>query len=166
MLCTHSFASGSVGTHQHRFSAIDTRRSYALKFVQGEGILACWLRSRSCAALVRPSQRRMSHAEVARGHRHAAPRELTRAATSLTFIHNTPSRKKIHQAKTSHLAHITPTSFSCSRRAMHTARARSQTRIRVATPRVNPGSDPVQPLSQAKFYVSLIPELFLDPFDP
>ena len=49
---------------------------------------------------------------------------------------------------------------------MHTARARSQTRIRVATPRVNPGSDPVQPLSQAKFYVSLIPELFLDPFDP
>ena len=47
----------------------------------------------------------------------------------------------------SHLAHHTRASFSCSRRATKGVRRipRSQTRFRVATPRVNPGSEPVQP---------------------
>ena len=36
------------------------------------------------------------------------------------LIHNT-TRKGSHQANASHLAHITPASFSCSRRATYTA---------------------------------------------
>ena len=41
-------------------------------------------------------------------------RSIIHSFTTPLFIHNTPTRKRSHQAKTSYLAHITPASFKCS----------------------------------------------------
>ena len=63
-----------------------------------------------------------------------------------SFIHNTPTRKRSHQAQDIHTSHTSHPLHSHA----HDVRCipRSQTRIRVAIPRVNPGSDPVQPPRQ------------------
>ena len=45
--------------------------------------------------------------------RASSRRSIIHSFTPL-FIHNTPTRKRSHQAKTSYLAHITPASFKCS----------------------------------------------------
>ena len=55
-------------------------------------------------------------------------------------IHNTPTRKRTHQAQAIHTSH---TSHSLHSHARDVRRIpRSQTRFRVAIPRVNPGSEP------------------------
>ena len=100
------------------------------------------IRRRSSVAASSSGMARSQHATSSRGQPRAkgTPRKgsyeadgrgaLTRFGESMRvsrhvfvqsfiqFIHNTPTRKRSHQAKASHLAHITPASFSCSRRAL------------------------------------------------
>ena len=63
------------------------------------------------------------------------------------FIHNTQRKTVTSSTRHSHLAHFTPASFSCSRRATYTAL--TDTDQSHHTPRVNPGSEPVQSVSQS-----------------
>jgi hypothetical protein len=69
-----------------------------------------------------------------------------RAFQSIPFIHNTPKRTTRNQVREGqHLAHVTLASFLCSRHATRTALTDTDQSRHTPIPRVNPGSEPVQP---------------------